>query len=74
MPANIAEGCGRDTDRDFVRFLHISAGSANELEYHIQLASDLGYLADDSYVHLNDKVNEVERMLAGLIRSVQPKS
>lgn len=32
IPANIAEGCGRETEREFQRFLHIAAGSANELE------------------------------------------
>jgi four helix bundle protein len=43
IPANIAEGCGRDTDADFSRFLQIAMGSASELEYHLLLAHDLGF-------------------------------
>ena len=42
IPTNIAEGCGRATNADFTRFLHISLGSANELEYQLLLCRDLG--------------------------------
>ena len=44
IPANIVEGCGRDTNAEFARFLYIALGSANELEYHLLLARDLDYL------------------------------
>ena len=71
IAANIAEGYGRETDREFLRFLHISAGSATELEYHLLLASDLGYLTKDSFLVLNEQVIEVQRMLAGFIRRLQ---
>jgi four helix bundle protein len=43
IAANIAEGRGRDTDRDFARFITTSLGSVNELEYYLILAKDLGY-------------------------------
>ena len=43
ISANIAEGRGRDTDRDFARFITMSIGSVNELEYFLILAKDLGY-------------------------------
>ena len=68
VPANIAEGCGRAGDRDFRRFLRHSLGSACELEYHLLLARDLGFLAETAYGPLNAQVVEVKRMLAGLIR------
>jgi four helix bundle protein len=68
VPANIAEGCGRAGDRDFRRFLRHSLGSACELEYHLLLARDLGFLAEAAYRPLNAQVVEVKRMLAGLIR------
>jgi four helix bundle protein len=42
--ANIAEGCCKNGDRDFARFLQIAVGSAGELEYHALLAHDLGLL------------------------------
>jgi four helix bundle protein len=68
IPANIAEGCGRAGDRDFRRFLRHSLGSACELEYHLLLARDLGFLAERTYDSLNPQVAEVKRMLTGLIR------
>jgi four helix bundle protein len=45
VPANLAEGCGRETDAEFVRFCQVAFGSANELEYHLLLSKDLGYRA-----------------------------
>jgi four helix bundle protein len=68
VPANIAEGCGRAGDRDFRRFLRHSLGSACELEYHLLLARDLGFLAEAAYGPLDAQVVEIKRMLAGLIR------
>ena len=68
VPANIAEGCGRAGDRDFRRFLRHSLGSACELEYHLLLARDLGFLAEPAYGPLSAQVVEVKRMLTGLIR------
>jgi len=68
VPANIAEGCGRAGDRDFRRFLRHALGSACELEYHLLLARDLGFLPAGAYVTLAGQVVEVKRMLAGLIR------
>ena len=44
IPANIAEGCGRNSDADFSRFLQIAMGSATELEYHLLLSHDLGII------------------------------
>lgn len=67
IPANIAEGCGRDSDRELARFLLISMGSANETEYHLLLAKDLGYLSSDAYASLAADVAEVKRMMSGLL-------
>src|SRR6267378_7562468 len=68
--ANIAEGCGRQTRREFARFAYISLGSASELEYHLLLAADLGFLAADTYSHVAKSVIQVKRMLGGLIRKL----
>ena len=67
IPANIAEGCGRDSDRELARFLLISMGSANETEYHLLLAKDLGYLSSDAYASLAADGAEVKRMMGGLL-------
>lgn len=73
VPSNIAEGCGRDGDGDFARFLRIAAGSASEVEYQLLLARDLEYLADEAYDPLHASVCEVKRMLTSLIRKIQPR-
>jgi len=67
IPANIAEGCGRNSDPDFARFLQIAMGSASELEYHLLLAHDLGFLPTADHARLNANVVEVKRMLASLM-------
>ena len=67
IPANVAEGCGRGTDSELRQFLQIAMGSASELEYHLVLARDLGYLEATLYESLNDQVTEVKRMLASFI-------
>jgi len=69
--ANLAEGCGRETDADFKRFVQIARGSACEAEYHLLLARDLGLLEDDVYQSLNTDVNEIKRMLFGLGRYLE---
>lgn len=66
VPTNIAEGCGRYGDREFARFVSIAAGSACETEYHLLLAYDLGYLADETYRAADAQINEVKKMLRGL--------
>ena len=70
--ANIAEGCGRRSDGDLTRFLHIARGSAVELEDHLLLARDLEYLAGSKCNAFVKQVDEVQRMLTGLIQQVQP--
>jgi four helix bundle protein len=71
IPANIAEGCGREGDNELRRFLEIAMGSASELEYHLLLARDLGLLASANYDDLNQKTTEVKRMLAAFIRKLR---
>jgi len=74
IPANIAEGCGRDGDAEFGRFLGIAAGSASELEYFALLARDLGILNDSGYDFLNQRIVEVKRMLASLKEKLKADS
>ena len=58
IPANIAEGCGRNSDADFSRFLKIAMGSATELEYHLLLSHDLGILDDFNYEKLSKETKK----------------
>ncbi|HEV7364687.1 MAG TPA: four helix bundle protein [Gemmatimonadales bacterium] len=74
IPANIAEGCGRDADLDFSRFVRISLGSANELEYHLLLSHDIGLLTSSNYETLGAQVRRLQGMLAGLNRVLRKPS
>ena len=70
IPANIAEGCGRNGDAELGRFMQIAMGSASELEYHLLLARDLSFLSEEVYSRLNLEVTEVKRMLASFIKKL----
>jgi four helix bundle protein len=69
IPANIAEGCGKFGQAEFARYLLISSGSASELDYHLLLTRDLGYLDGSHYQALADALNEVRRMLTAMIKT-----
>lgn len=71
IPANIAEGCGKKSQRDFGNFLNIALGSANEAEYFLLLSRDLDYLPNEEHLALNDNINEVKAMLISLINRVR---
>jgi four helix bundle protein len=71
IPANIAEGSGRNTSKEFVHFLYISLGSACELETHLIIAREIGYIQS---IEIHQKaINEIQRMLNGLINSIKTK-
>ena len=71
IPANVAEGCGRGSDSDFARFLQIAMGSASELEYHLLLSHDLGYLEKEDCNRLSMNVIEIKRMLTSFIQKLK---
>ena len=70
IPANIAEGCGRNGDAELARFLQIAMGSASELEYHFLLARDLNLLNASNYDQLTNEVIDVKRMLTSFIKKL----
>lgn len=74
IPANIAEGCGRDGDLEFARFLGIAMGSASELEYHMLLARDLKLLPLAEFLLLEPRAIEIKRMLTRLIQRLKADS
>lgn len=74
IPANIAEGSCRKSDKDFSRYLHISLGSANELEYFVLLSKDLNYIDESKYQIFNDQINEIKKMLSSFIKKLQKET
>jgi four helix bundle protein len=73
IPCNIAEGYGRKTTPEYIRFLYIAYGSTCELETQTLLAGDLGYIKNDRIFELQSDIGEVERMLKALIKSLENK-
>jgi len=71
IPSNIAEGSGRNSDKEFNRFLDISLGSSFELETQLIIAHDLKFLSDSDFETLNDNTIEVQRMISGLQKSLK---
>ena len=69
--ANIAEGCGRNGDRELMRFLHIALGSASELEFQLQICADLGLVTEPQSANLTESTVRLKRMLAALIKALR---
>ncbi len=67
IPSNIAEGRGRNSDKEFIRFLNIALGSLYELQTQLELALSFNYIAD--YSKLDDLSIQIEKMLNALINS-----
>ena len=70
VPANIAEGQGRRSKSEFRQFLGNARGSLLELDTHLELAERLGYLKQEHHSELHKRLEEVGRVLNGLLRSL----
>jgi four helix bundle protein len=70
IPSNIAEGQGRLTSREFKQFLGHARGSVFEVETQLLIARDLGYLSDEAVQAMLERVQEVGRILSGLLSSL----
>jgi four helix bundle protein len=72
VPANIAEGNGRGTRKDYVSFLRIAQGSLRELETYLILIVEIGLVRQEAVAPLSAQVNSVARLLNRLIQSLLP--
>lgn len=71
IPSNIVEGCARESQLEYLRFLEIAFGSLRELQYQFGLSSRLGYLNDSNISECNSKLSETGKVLAALLRSLR---
>jgi four helix bundle protein len=71
VPSNIVEGCARDSEADYLRFLNIAFGSLRELHYQLNLSKRLSFLRNVDSSLLEPKVVETEKVLNGLIRALR---
>jgi four helix bundle protein len=69
IPSNLADGDERDTDKEAVRFFFMAKGSLAELRTQIQIAVEIGYLTRASFESLEEKCQEIGRMLGSLIKA-----
>ena len=70
IPSNIAEGFGRNTNKDYHRFLTIALGSLFEFQTQIEIAYNLNYISEDAFKQLYENSRELERMLSSFISKV----
>lgn len=73
VAANIVEGRGRKTIKEYIQFLYISRGSLEETKYHLLLSKDLGYISIDRYNCFMESCIEIGKMLNGLIKSLEKR-
>lgn len=72
VPSNIAEGAGRNSDKEFLQFLFIARGSLSELETQLQIGNNLGYVKD--MLAISGRVEELFGLLGGLIKAIQRRA
>ena len=70
LPSNIAEGYGRNSTQDYVRFLRVACGSLYEMQTQLEIALNRAYLEKEAFRELYDASQELERMLSSMIRKV----
>jgi len=74
IPANIAEGCGRKSEKELLQFLNVASGSLTEMETHLEIALVLEFVSNqDQYKQIMQLTNKVKRLLIGLIKSIRQK-
>jgi len=73
VPSNISEGWGRDSTKNYLQFLRISRGSLFEIETILVIANNLNYLNETLYQEISLVVEEVLKILSGLIKSLELK-
>ena len=74
IPSNIAEGAARNSQKEFINFLHISQGSLSELDTQLELTARLGFASKEAIRAIEDKLTEEDKMLSGLIRSLKDQN
>nr|WP_297306892.1 four helix bundle protein [uncultured Flavobacterium sp.] len=73
VPSNIAEGAGRRSDKEFLQFLYIALGSVQEIDTQLLISLNLEFISKSDYDNLMTKLNQISKMLFGLIKSIKQK-
>ncbi len=70
IPSNIAEGAGRNHDKEYLQFLSIALGSTSELETQIIISNNINYINTEQMNTILDKLNNIRKMIVGLKKSL----
>lgn len=73
IPSNIAEGWGRESAENYLQFLRISRGSLMETETLLEISKNLGLIKNNDFSDITNQIQEVSKILQGLIKSIQLK-
>lgn len=73
IPSNIAEGYGRRSDKEFIRFLNISISSLFEIQTQIEIAYNLKYISTEQFTDLLEQSREIERIISSFIQKVKQR-
>ena len=71
VPSNIVEGCARQSQAEYLRFLDIAFGSLRELHYQLNLSEQLGFINIKEMQSLETTIEETEKVLGALMRSLK---
>ncbi|MBS1260807.1 MAG: hypothetical protein MAG453_00123 [Calditrichaeota bacterium] len=71
VPSNIVEGCARETDKEFLRFMHYAYGSLREVEYQLSVARRLNYAENEGTQKIKTHISETAQVLYGLMRKIR---
>lgn len=74
IPSNIAEGCGRNSENELIHFLHITLGSASELETQIIISEELEFISKEKSIELQSLILEIIKMTSSLIKSIKTRN
>lgn len=73
IPSNIAEGCSKDSQKDFIRYLQMSLGSAFELETQLEICKEIGYNKNIDYVWYFEEIVKLQKRTKSLINYAKTK-
>ena len=74
IPSNIAEGTSKRTDRHFIQYLETSLGSSFEWETQIIVALNENYISQEEFQSLEERIQEIQKMISGFIEGLEKKS
>ena len=74
IPSNIAEGYGRESNKEYLRFLNISISSLFEMQTQLEIAKNINYINETDFNNIYEDSREIERMLTSFIKKIKERN